>query len=190
MGQPQGKALLGKTVGIVGLGGIGRALAVRLQTFGVRIHGIRRTHPRKAKEELDLDWAGGPEDLPQLLQEADFVVLCTPLTAQTRNLMSARSFEWMKNGSFLINLSRGGLVDREALKQALASGRIAGAGLDVFWEEPPDPADPIFNYNVLATPHIAGSTDVSMSGILSVVAENIRRLERGQEPRFLQYPES
>jgi phosphoglycerate dehydrogenase-like enzyme len=66
----------------------------------------------------------------------------------------------------LINLSRGGLVDRDALEDALASGKIASAGLDVYWEEPPDPKDPIFNYNVMATPHIAGSTDVSMKGIM------------------------
>ena len=86
----------------------------------------------------------------------------------------------MKGDSFLINLSRGGLVDRSALEDALASDKIGGAGLDVFWEEPPDPDDPIFKYNVLATPHIAGSTDVSIRGIVKAVAENIRRLETGQ----------
>jgi phosphoglycerate dehydrogenase-like enzyme len=91
----------------------------------------------------------------------------------------------MKRDAFLINLSRGGLVDRDALEEALASEKIGGAGLDVFWEEPPDPNDPIFNYNVLATPHIAGATDVSIGGIVKAVAENIRRLERGQEPLYL-----
>ena len=91
----------------------------------------------------------------------------------------------MKSGAFLINLSRGGLVDRDALEDALESGKIAGAGLDVFWKEPPDPNDPIFNYNVMATPHIAGSTDVSMRGIVKVVAENIRRLEKNLKPLYL-----
>jgi phosphoglycerate dehydrogenase-like enzyme len=104
--------------------------------------------------------------------------------------MNHDAFSSMKQDAFLINLSRGGLVDRDALEEALASGRIAGAGLDVFWEEPPDPQDPIFNYNVLATPHIGGSTDVSMRGIVKVVAENIRRVEKNEEPFYLKYPES
>jgi phosphoglycerate dehydrogenase-like enzyme len=77
------------------------------------------------------------------------------------------------------------LVDRGALEDALASERIGGAGLDVFWEEPPDPDDPIFKYNVLATPHIAGTTDVSIRGIVKAVAENIRRLETGQDLLYL-----
>ena len=73
-------------------------------------------------------------------------------------------------------------MDRDALEKALAEGGIAGAGLDVYWEEPPDPDDPIFRYNVLATPHIAGSTDVSMNGIVKAVAENLRRVEKGMAP--------
>jgi len=88
----------------------------------------------------------------------------------------------MKPTAFLINLSRGGLVSRDALEVALGNGTIAGAGLDVLWEEPPDPEDPIFGYNVLATPHIGGSTDLSMQGIVKGVVENIRRLEAGQAP--------
>jgi phosphoglycerate dehydrogenase-like enzyme len=100
--------------------------------------------------------------------------------------MDRDAFHSMNPDAFLINLSRGGLVDRDALEEALSSGRIAGAGLDVFWEEPPDPNDPIFNYNVLATPHIAGSTDVSMRGTVKVVGENISRVEKNQRPLYLQ----
>jgi phosphoglycerate dehydrogenase-like enzyme len=91
----------------------------------------------------------------------------------------------MKQNVFLINLSRGGLVDREALQEALASGKIAGAGLDVFWEEPPDPDDTIFNYNVLATPHIGGATDISIRGIVKAVANNILRLENNEKPLYV-----
>jgi phosphoglycerate dehydrogenase-like enzyme len=188
MGQPQGRALQGLTVGLVGLGGIGRALIRRLKPFDVRLLGIKRNDPQKAKEDLELDWAGAPEDLGELLRRADFVVLCLPVSPDTKQIMNRNTFTLMKKGAFLINLSRGGLVDRNDLEEALVLGQIAGAGLDVFWEEPPDPQDPIFQYNVLATPHIGGSTDVSMRGIVAAVAENIRRVEQNQEPLYLKVP--
>ena len=133
---------------------------------------------------MGFDWVGGVEDLDQLLAESDFVVLCLPYTPENRNLISRPAFSRMKKGAFLINLARGGLVDRKALQEALATGRIAGAGLDVFWQEPPDPDDPVFAYNVIATPHIAGSTDISVRGIVKAVAENFRRLEEGRELLF------
>lgn len=183
-GTPQGRALSGKTVGLIGLGGIGRALARKLMPFGVRLMGIKRHDPQKAKEELGLEWAGTPAEMDVLLGQSDYVVLCLPLTPSNRHMIGRQAFNAMKRGSFLINLSRGGLVDRDALEEALAAERIAGAGLDVFWEEPVDPDDPVFRYNVLATPHIAGSTDVSINGIVKAVAENIRRLEQGQEPLY------
>jgi phosphoglycerate dehydrogenase-like enzyme len=183
-GTPQGRALSGKTVGIVGLGGIGRALARKLAPFGVRLMGVKRHDPQKAKAELGLEWAGTPQEMDILLGQSDYVVLCLPLTPENRHMIGRQTFAAMKRTAFLINLSRGGLVDRDALEEALASGQIAGAGLDVFWEEPVDPDDPVFRYNVFATPHIAGSTDVSIGGIVKAVAENIRRLERGEEPLY------
>jgi phosphoglycerate dehydrogenase-like enzyme len=189
MGEPQGRSLSGRTVGLVGLGGIGRALIKRLKPFDVHLVGIKRREPERAAKELGLEWAGGPGEFTKLLEMSDYVVLCLPLTPESRNLMDRDAFSSMKQSAFLINVSRGGLVDRDALEVALASDAIAGAGLDVFWEEPPAPDDPIFGYNVLATPHIAGSTDVSMRGIANVVAENIQRLEKNQEPLYLKYPE-
>ncbi len=185
MGQPQGKALNGRTIGLIGLGGIGRSLVKKLKVFGVHLIGIKRSNPEDAMEKLGMDWVGGIEDLKELLSRSDFVILCLPMTSESRNLIDHNAFSFMKNGAFLINLSRGGLVDRDALEDALATGKIAGAGLDVFWEEPPDPNDPIFSYNVMATPHIAGSTDVSIRGIVKVVAENIRRLEKNLKPFYL-----
>jgi phosphoglycerate dehydrogenase-like enzyme len=160
MGVPQGRALYGRTVGLVGLGGIGQALIKR----------------------LGLKWVGTPDELPRLLKQSDFVILCLPVTAESTNLINKHTLSYMKNDAFLINLSRGGLVDRKALEDALASGQIAGAGLDVFWKEPPDPDDPVFNYNVMTTPHIAGSTDNSMKGIVAQVAANIRRVAEKKEP--------
>ncbi len=182
MGQPQGKALGGRTIGLVGLGGIGQALIQRLKGFNVRIIGIKNREPEKARAALGLDWVGGPGQLPELLGRSDVVFLCLPATPASTRLMNRQTFAFMKPGAHLINLSRGGVVDRDALEWALSSETIAGAGLDVFWQEPPDPDEPIFKLNVLATPHVAGSTDLSMQGIVAGVADNIRRLEAGQMP--------
>jgi phosphoglycerate dehydrogenase-like enzyme len=185
VGEPQGKALSGRTVGLVGLGGIAQALIRRLRAFDVDLIGIKRHNPRKAMEELALAWVGGPEDLGELLQRSDFVMLCLPYSPETKHLINRDSLALMRKDAYLINLSRGGLVDHGALKEALASDKIAGAGLDVFWEEPPDPNDELFTYNVLATPHIGGSTDVSIQGIVTAVAENIRRLEKNLKPHYV-----
>ncbi len=182
MGEPPGRALSGQTVGLVGLGGIGRALIKRLKTFNVRLIGIKRNNRQNTMKELGLEWIGGPEDFREMLEQSDFVILCLPVTPESKNLMNHASFSFMKQDAFLINLSRGALVDYDALFEALDSSKIAGAGLDVFWEEPPDPDDPVFKYNVMATPHIGGSTDVSMQGIVKLVAENIQRIENNQEP--------
>jgi phosphoglycerate dehydrogenase-like enzyme len=183
-GTPKGRSLSGKTVGLIGLGGIGRAMARKLKAFDVRLIGIKCHNPQKAKEELGLEWAGTPAEMDILLRQSDYVVLCLPLTSENQNIIGQQAFGAMKRNAFLINLSRGGLVNRDALEEALALEKIAGAGLDVFWEEPVNPDDPVFKYNVLATPHIAGSTDVSISGIVKVVSENIRRLDRGQDPLY------
>jgi phosphoglycerate dehydrogenase-like enzyme len=185
IGEPRGTTLMGKTVGIVGLGGIGKALAKRLRAFDVRLIGIKRDNPGRAATDLGLDWAGGSQDLERLLGLSDFVVLCLPLSTESRSLMNEKTFDSMRKSSFLINLSRGGIVDRAALEKALATGQIAGAGLDVYWEEPVDPKDPIFRYNVFTTPHIGGSTDVSITGIVQVVADNIRRVEKNEEPLYV-----
>ncbi len=185
MGEPLGMALSGKTAGIIGLGGIGQALVRRLKPFGVKLMGIKRTNPGQAKETLGLDWAGTPADLPFVLENCDYVLVCVPATPESSNMIDARAFSRMKETAFLINLSRGALVNRDALEQALSSGAIAGAGLDVFWQEPPDPSDPIFSYNVMATPHIAGATDISMERTAEGVVENIQRLAENRPLLYL-----
>lgn len=88
----------------------------------------------------------------------------------------------MKSNAFVINVARGGVIDNDALLSALKNQQIMGAGLDVFVEEPCDPNDPLFEYNVTATPHIGGATDLSFQGIARGVAENILRVGRGEEP--------
>jgi phosphoglycerate dehydrogenase-like enzyme len=88
----------------------------------------------------------------------------------------------MKPNAFVINVARGPVLDYDAFLAALKEGRIAGAGLDVFWYEPFDPTDPIFSYNVIATPHIGGATDLSLQGIAKKVAENVNRVRQGKIP--------
>ena len=88
----------------------------------------------------------------------------------------------MKNTAYIINVGRGAVIDHDALVEALASGQIAGAGLDVFWEEPVDPTDPVFQHNVIATPHVAGVTDTSYDEIARGLADNVERLRSGQPP--------
>ena len=180
MGSPMGSSLKGRTVGIVGLGGIGKSLIHRLRPFGVKLIGIKQSN--QAKKELGLDWVGSPDDLNILLKQSDYVVLCLPLNDSSQGLINESTLKMMKQDSFLINVSRGGLVEYNALKLALKEKIIAGAGLDVFWEEPPDPTDDIFQYNVMATPHIGGATDISMQGIATSVAENINRVANNEIP--------
>ncbi len=184
MGEPQGMSMQGKTAGIIGLGGIGKALIRRLKTFDMRLMGIKQNNAERAKKELGLDWVGTPDEIDRVLKESDYVILSLPLTPESRDIINNDTISFMKKGAFIINLSRGGVINKDALEKALDQGTIAGAGLDVFWEEPPEPNDGIFRYNVISTPHIAGSTDVSMNGIVKVVSENIRRLENNQAPLY------
>jgi phosphoglycerate dehydrogenase-like enzyme len=181
VGAPVGTTLMGKTAAIVGFGGIGRVLARRLRGLGVRVVAVSRRRPRG--EESDADLHVAVSELEDALGQADFVIVATPLNEETRGMIGRRAFASMKRGAFLVNVARGPVVEREALVEALESGRLAGAGLDVFWEEPPDPADPIFALEVVATPHIGGATDISLQEIGRGVAENVNRLRRGEVPR-------
>ena len=180
-GAPMGQALLGRSAGIVGMGGLGEALATRLRPFGLRMAGIaRRAHPEMA-ERLGMDWIGPLDRLPDLLRASDYLFLCLPLTEATRRLIDAAALSLLPEGACLINVGRGGVVDHAALLAALDSGRLLGAGLDVFDQEPLDPQSPLLTRpNVLATPHVAGVTDASYRGIAARVTANIRRLISGE----------
>ena len=181
-GQPQGMSLRGKTVGILGMGTIGKALARRLQPFEVTLLGIKRDPTTGIDPDLDLDFLGGPSDLPSVLRRSDFLILALPLTPETRSIIGRNEFEQMKSSAYIINVGRGAVIDHDALVDALASGRIAGAGLDVFWQEPVDPSDTIFDYNVIATPHVAGVTDTSYDEIAKGLAGNVERIRSGLPP--------
>lgn len=182
-GGPSGRALLGRTATVVGLGGIGQALARRLRPFGVRILGIKR-HPDAAlAQRLGLDWLGGTADLAEALRTSDYVFLCLPLNDDTRELINEHTLALMPEGACIINPGRGGLLSEKALLSALETKRLMGAALDVFENEPLDPESPLLDYDqVLATPHIAGVTDVSYRGIASRVADNVRLVLSGRLP--------
>ncbi len=181
---PTGWALKGRTALIVGYGGIGREVARRLSGFEMTVQAISRSGPKGTAEEaaIPLDCHTTQDQLHSLLPEADFVVLAPPLNDDTRGFMSSEEFGLMKPNAFIVNVARGGLIDNDALLEALKTKGIMGAGLDVFVQEPCDPNDPLFEHNVTATPHIGGATDLSFQGIAKGVAENVRRLGRGEQP--------
>jgi phosphoglycerate dehydrogenase-like enzyme len=162
----------GRTVGLVGYGAGARALAPALTALGARL--LYTARSPKA------DALGAFRELDALLAEADVVSLHLPLTDETRGLIDRERLSRMRPGAVLINTARGGLVDEPALLDALASGRLAGAGLDVFAEEPVDPAHPLLaRDDVVLTPHVAWLTQETLERSLDVAVENCRRLAAG-----------
>lgn len=183
IGSPVGGELFGKTLGIIGFGNSGRELARMARGLGMRVLAVRR-NPREEDKEL-VDFVGTMADLDRLLAEADFVSLHTPLTPETEGLIDSAALARMKPTAFLVNVARGGLVVRDDLVAALRAGVIAGAGLDVFWTEPPDLNDELFTLeNVVVTPHIAGVTGEAYDRAARQVAAHIRSLARVGEPEF------
>lgn len=182
-GATHGRTLRGSTVGIVGFGGIGQTVAEALRPLGAHVRAVTRRPQSELAKAFGLEWLGSLADLPRLLAESDHVVLALPLNEATRGIIGARELAQMKPGSTLVNVARGALVDHDALVAALESGSLSGAALDVFWQEPMDPDDAIFRHNVLATPHVAGVTELMLRTTARVVAENVRRLEAGQPLR-------
>jgi glycerate dehydrogenase len=166
--------LNGLTMGIVGLGRIGRAVASLSAAFGMNV--LAATGTEKAT-------VSGIRFVPleTLLRESDVVSLHCPLTDRSRYIINADSLALMKPGAFLLNTSRGPLVDEPALAAALNSGRIAGAGLDVLSTEPPSPDNPLLTAkNCLITPHLAWATHAARSRLMTVVTENIRAFLSGK----------
>ena len=183
-GEPAGMALVGKTACIIGLGGVGAALARRLQAFDMRLRGVRAQAILGAPSGVGMRvYPSG--QLHAALADADFVIVCSTMDASNVNLIDAAALLAMKPKALLVNVARGGLVDTGALEAALASEHIAGAGLDVIADEPIDPQSPLLAHNVIVTPHIAGVTDVSYDGIAREVAANLRRYARGEQPMFV-----
>lgn len=173
-----------KTLAILGYGHIGEAVARRAGAFDMRVVAVRRTVPAEAPANVHR--IAGPEQLDDVLSEADFVAVTLPLSDETRGLLDTRRLGLMKPTAFLINVGRGEIVDEIALYQALATKQIAGAALDVWYRYPatPEPmlpsAQPFHELdNVLMTPHASGWTEEMMRARADVIAENVERVMRG-----------
>ncbi len=178
--RPRLVELTGMTMGIVGLGNVGRAVAKRAQAFDMRIVAVDRFSTTKPDYVTSLR---GLEALPELLAEADFVVLTVPYTAETHMLIGARELAQMKPGAFLVGISRGGIIDEAALAEALKSGRLAAAALDVFSEEPLPTTSELWDLpNLIMTPHIAGGTQYEGQYICEIFSENVGRFLRSAFP--------
>ncbi|MGB2695249.1 MAG: D-2-hydroxyacid dehydrogenase [Dehalococcoidia bacterium] len=167
--------LYGKTVGVVGMGHIGAEVARLARAFGCRILATRRSITERTKDNI-ADELLPPSDLPYLLGESDFVVLAVPLTADTRQLIGEAELRAMKETGVLINIARGAVIDEAALVRALKEGWIAGAGLDVFEQEPLPPESELWGLeNVILTPHISGGTEIYNQRAAGIFCENLRR---------------
>lgn len=170
--------LSGKTVGIVGLGFIGKEVAKRVQGFGCKVlYNTRNKLPADQEAALDVAYRG----LDELLVESDFICLCCPLTPETRGMIAAPQLATLKPGAILVNVARGGIVVEADLIAALRDGKLAGAAIDVFEPEPPDPANPLLHMdNVIVSPHCASTAfENSATGVRHWL-RNIVRVAKGE----------
>ncbi|HYB20225.1 MAG TPA: D-glycerate dehydrogenase, partial [Thermodesulfobacteriota bacterium] len=181
-----GSDVHGKTLGIVGLGRIGSAVARRGQGFNMRVvyNDIRRLDPA-VEQQHQLQFL----PLRDLLMVSDFVSLHVPLTPETKHLIGSKELRLMKKSAFLINASRGPVVDEKSLVEALRSGFVAGAGLDVFEAEPKVTPELLKMENVLLVPHIGSATDETREKMALVAVNNILAVIRGEIPPNILNPE-
>jgi len=173
------QTLAGKTLLVSGLGGIGTEVARRAHALGMNVIATRASG--KDKPEF-VSQIGGPDELPALIRQADFVVNSTPLTEQTRGLFNARLFAAMKPSAYFINVGRGGSVVTDDLVEALKRGVIAGAGVDVTDPEPLPPEHPLWRApNIIITPHVSAHAKLALEPTMIVARENLRRYTAGEK---------
>lgn len=178
-----GSDVHGKTLGIIGMGRIGEALAQRGH-FGFGMPVIYHSH--SAKPAVEKRFKAQYRSLPELLQQADFICLTLPLTAETEGLIGAREFALMRPQSIFINISRGKVVDETALIEALQQGQIRAAGLDVFEREPLEHDSPLLQLNnVVATPHIGSATHETREAMARCAVDNLLAALAGKRPANL-----
>lgn len=171
-------ALEGRTLLVVGLGGIGREVAKRGKGFGMEVWATKR---RATEPPSYVDRQETSDKLMEMLPDADVVVLCVPLTDETRGMIGAAQFEAMRAGSYLINIARGPVVDTDALMIALQDGTLAGAGLDVTDPEPLPAEHPLWQIeNLIITPHVAARSQLTSDDWTRLYRENLRRFGKGE----------
>ena len=177
--ETQARTLRGQRMGIVGLGAIGVEVVKVAAPFGFRISAIRRRGGEPVPEGVETVWT--PDRLPDLLAHSDVVVLAAPHTPETKRLIGREQIARMKRGALLVNVARGKLIDDEAVIEALRDGRLGGAALDVFSQEPLDPASPYWDLpNVIVTPHTSGAMQDYWTPLVALFSENLRRFEKGE----------
>ena len=177
-GRPRPREVADATVVVVGMGGIGREFTARAKALGMKVLAVRE-NPTKGNSGADAVY--GPKEIDHVLPQADYILLCTPVTPATTGIVNAARLEKMKPDAYLINVARGPLIDEPALIQALKDRRIAGAALDVFNEEPLPPESPFWSLdNVLITPHTAAVTDRLWERHYRLIAENLKRFLGGE----------
>ena len=175
--------LTGKRALIVGAGGIGRALARRLHGLELQVRAVD-VYPQEPDEFIEE--IRSIDELHALLPTTDVLAICCPITDATRHLIDQKVFDLLPTGSYLLNISRGGVVDTAALIAALDSGKLRGAGLDVLEEEPPPSDHPIWAFdNVILTPHNGGASPLRLGRCCELLAENIRRFKAGEDLRYV-----
>ena len=177
-GSGAATALEGRTMLVVGLGGIGTEIAQRAAGFGMRVIATRRSD---APGPAYVEKVGRNEDLMAMLPEADVVAIAVPLTPETSGMFGAEAFAAMKPGAILINIARGKVVDTEAMLEALRSGRLAGACLDVTDPEPLPAGHALWSMpTVLITPHVASDAELTNERSWALLRENLRRFAAGE----------
>ena len=176
------RLLKDKTVGIFGIGTIAGELAPKCKAFGMSVVGISSAR----REVPGFDKVYARDDLAEAVRDLDYLVLLTPYTRETRNIVDARVFAAMKPGAYLVNLARGGVVDEAAMIDALKSKRLAGAALDVFATEPLPEDHPLWDMEqVIITTHQGGFCDVYVDYALPVIEENLRKFLAGDTARMI-----
>lgn len=171
--------LRGKVVGIVAYGDIGRAVASRVHAMGMRVLALKRHAPAEPDRFVERFYK--PNELNAMLAECDYVVVAAPLTAETHHMISDDAFAAMRSNAVVINIGRGPVIDQAALVRALSEGKIKGAGLDVFEQEPIPPGDPIYKLpNVLISPHSADHTKEWLNQAMQFFLEQYQRFSIGQ----------
>ena len=184
------RGLYGRTVGIVGMGNNGRMLADRLHAFGMNIVAYDK-FPIKGYDYISQKYCADAGDTIQpLLEQSDFVVLTLALTDETYHMINKETLAQMKDGAFLVNMARGGIVCTEDLIEALNSGKLSGAGLDVFEEQPLSPESPLWKMEqVYITPHSTPQVPDRAARSIEIIRENARRFEAGEPLRNQMRPE-